>query len=116
MRLIIVGSTDPEGIDLLAVHDRALEGWEKAAPSKIEAGSELDSLVRAQHFCNFSLWALEDQARRRDVDDSVIAEIKRSIDAWNQRRNDLMERIDEMLLDALPVPDPAVAPPAAVPG
>jgi hypothetical protein len=73
------------------------------------AGDDLGALVLAQHYCNFTLWALEDEARRRDVGDSVIAGVKRSIDGWNQKRNDMMERIDEALLAALPAPDPAVA-------
>ena len=62
----------------------------------------LGPLVRAQHFCNFSLWGLEDEVRRVDVDDAVIAGIKRSIDRWNQRRNDLIEKLDVAILAELP--------------
>src|SRR5262249_3379448 len=47
------------------------------------------------------LWAEEDLARRRNVPDSEIAANKRAIDGYNQKRNDAIERIDEMILGAL---------------
>ena len=60
-------------------------------PGKIEA---LSALVLGQHFMNFSLWHIEDDARRKDVGDKVIADCKRTIDGFNQRRNDFMEKVD----------------------
>ncbi len=86
---------------VVAAHDRALAEWYAAPPASVEPGDSLASLVAAQHFCNFSLWNHEDEARRRDVPDSAIAATKRAIDAWNQKRNDLIERIDERILGAL---------------
>lgn len=83
------------------LHDEALAAWYRQTPERMEPGEDLDSLVRAQHFCNFSLWNHEDEARRRDVADSYIADTKRAIDKWNQRRNDLIERIDLYLLARL---------------
>jgi len=46
---------------------------------------------------NIQLWLLEDEARRPDVNDAYIGRIKRKIDAANQSRNDLIDRIDELL-------------------
>ncbi len=46
---------------------------------------------------NLALWHLEDEARREDVDLSYIGQIKRKIDVANQRRNDLIDKIDELL-------------------
>lgn len=84
---------------LADLHDEALETWDREMPESVEAGADIESLILAQHFCNVSLWNLEDQARRTDVDDTYIAGLKRSIDGWNQRRNDGMESIDRFLLD-----------------
>jgi hypothetical protein len=62
------------------------------------AGASLRDLVEAAHFANFMIWGLEDEARRRDVGDARIAAVKRAIDPWNQKRNDLMEAIDAAIL------------------
>jgi len=90
-------------------HDDALAEWYDRQPDGMPTGEDLPLLVLAQHYCNFMLWGLEDEARRRDVTDSVIAEVKRSIDGWNQARNDLVERVDEKILADLPRADPLVA-------
>jgi len=61
----------------------------------------LRDLVVAQHFYNFSLWHMEDEARRTDVDDSAIADCKRAIDALNQKRSDAIEAVDRCLVSIL---------------
>ena len=70
-------------------------------------------VVCQQHQFNFQLWHEEDIARRTDVSDAEIAQVKRNIDGFNQNRNDWIERIDETLLemlDAQGVETPADAP------
>jgi len=76
---------------------------------RIMPGADLLDLVAAERDCNHRLWHLEDEARRRDAGDAHVAAVKRAIDRWNQRRSDLVERIDETLLAALPPPDPTRA-------
>lgn len=55
-------------------------------------------VAEAEHRANYDLWHVEDEARRQDVDDSHIAACKRAIDGLNQKRNDLMERLDQQLI------------------
>lgn len=45
---------------------------------------------------NLELWHLEDEARREDTSLSCIGSIKKKIDATNQQRNDLIDKIDEL--------------------
>ena len=56
-------------------------------------------IVENEHMQNFLLWHEEDTARSPTADDKVIAAVKRNIDGYNQKRNDLIERVDEAILD-----------------
>lgn len=75
--------------------DRVLDG---SAMSPI---GSLAEAIGAEHLVNVRLWHEEDEARRPDASDRRIARTKRRIDVLNQRRNDLIERIDEEILTDL---------------
>jgi hypothetical protein len=64
-------------------------------------GSALWRAIAENHRMNGLLWKEEDLARRRQVADAEIAANKRAIDGYNQKRNDAIERIDEVLLSTL---------------
>ncbi len=58
---------------------------------------DFEALVVSNHEINFRLWHEEDRARDPIATDSVIAEVKRTIDRLNQQRADSIERIDTEL-------------------
>ncbi|HET8635235.1 MAG TPA: DUF4254 domain-containing protein [Acidobacteriaceae bacterium] len=80
--------------------DAWTEEWHGSPPSDARS-EDFAAAVRAQHWANFELWHLEDEARAPGARDHEIAEVKRGVDRVNQRRNDLMERCDGLLLEAL---------------
>lgn len=82
------------------LHDAATEAWHRV-PLPAAQADVFMAAVRAQHAANFELWHLEDEARAPKVPDHRIVEVKRGIDRVNQRRNDLIERCDTLLLEAL---------------
>ena len=81
---------------------KEVEQWHEELPQDDSSESaDFPSLVSAQHQVNFELWHQEDLARDPDVSDSKIAGVKRAIDVLNQRRNDLIEQLDQFLVNVL---------------
>lgn len=83
--------------EIVRLQEEATRRWHGPAEMPV-AASEFDALVVDQHRANFDLWHEEDEARDPEATPEKIVQIKRAIDRLNQRRNDLMERIDGMLL------------------
>jgi len=94
--------TLPSSTEILAFHDRVLAQADWSTKDPAVPGTDAWSCIERNHRCNCRLWSEEDQARRRDVGDSAIAANKRSIDGFNQQRNDAIEKVDEALLALLP--------------
>lgn len=86
--------------DMLRRHDGWTTEWHREQPTR-DFAEDFAGAVQAQHWANFDLWHLEDEARAPGATDHEIAEVKRRVDCVNQRRNDLMERCDGLLLGAL---------------
>jgi post-segregation antitoxin (ccd killing protein) len=69
---------------------------------EVEASADgLMALAMAQHRSNFDLWHEEDKARAPEATAAEIARVKRAIDLLNQRRNDLVEKMDVWLIERL---------------
>jgi hypothetical protein len=98
-----------DAVQITRLHDEATARWHQAEPwpdpAMLESfGQEpADGLIETilgNHRANFDLWHEEDKAREPEVSDSVIAQVKHNIDLLNQRRNDLLEAMDRILLAA----------------
>lgn len=105
---------------IIDAQEPQVAGWHTAEPPDAGPAAEpapaadlgvLRALAASQHLANFRLWHVEDQARRTDVGPEVIADCKRRIDGLNQRRNDLIERVDACLVALLTpfIPEGAAA-------
>jgi hypothetical protein len=89
------------------LHQHLTEAWHEPAPQTQPATEDpLAALITAQHRENFDLWHEEDKARDPTASDADIAQVKHAIDRLNQRRNDLVEKIDLWLLSNLPPQNP----------
>jgi hypothetical protein len=101
--------------EIVSQQDRETRAWHHetaAGAAKPGSGTDWLNLVSCQHYANFELWHIEDDARVPGATDAEIAGVKRRIDSVNQRRNDLAEGLDSALLAWLAargLPNPAAA-------
>ena len=89
---------------ILQLHDQATTRWHNHFADEPANPNSWDALILDQHHANFDLWHEEDAARDPAASDSDITQHKQAIDKLNQRRNDLAEQIDLLLLAEIPVP------------
>jgi hypothetical protein len=96
---------DFDAMSLVHFHERKLveQDWtcDEGAELKPDAVPGLWQCIEENHRYNALLWDEEDKARRTDVVADEIAAGKRLIDRYNQKRNDAIEAIDEIILGAL---------------
>ncbi|MFP5228033.1 MAG: DUF4254 domain-containing protein [Acidobacteriota bacterium] len=101
-------------LQIARLQQQATRLWHKDPAPVVDGvsltGNSFASKVLTQHRANFDLWHVEDQARVPGATDAEIVAVKRAIDTINQRRNDLAEQCDVLLLETvrpsqLPNPD-----------
>jgi RNA processing factor Prp31 len=64
-----------------------------------ESKAKLGDLVATLCQTNMELWREEDKARFPE--DATVVQAKRNIDKLNQKRNDLIEKIDDWFLSVV---------------
>jgi hypothetical protein len=79
--------------------DEKIKMYTNTNVSSSDAIKNLGEAVSELSFRNIKLWHLEDEARRTDLPDSSIVQTKRQIDSTNQERNNLMDKVDKILLN-----------------
>ncbi|MDE1178429.1 MAG: DUF4254 domain-containing protein [Edaphobacter sp.] len=91
-----------DALSITALHDQTNQAWHQIE-ANLPPGTEVElrPLIEQQHRANFELWHEEDKAREPEATDAAIATVKHAIDRLNQRRNDLVEQIDVLLLKQL---------------
>ena len=81
----------------VCIRDEKIKLYANTNVSSSDSIKKLGEAVSELAFRNIKLWHCEDEVRRTDLADAEIVKIKRRIDTTNQERNDLMDKVDEIL-------------------
>ncbi len=81
----------------VTIRDEKIKMYTNKNVKPTDAIKELGLAISELAMRNIRCWHLEDEVRREDLPDSEIVQLKRRIDATNQERNDLMDKVDEIL-------------------
>ena len=85
--------------EIAGLQSSRTETWHSVPPAMSSSG--FAALVEQNHLENFLLWHEEDVARRDDLGPERVLLAKRRIDGHNQRRNDVIEKMDQFITTAL---------------
>ena len=81
----------------VCIRDEKIKLYANTNVSSSDSIKKLGEAVSELAIRNIELWHCEDEVRRTDLADVEIVKIKRRIDTTNQERNDLMDKVDEIL-------------------
>lgn len=101
---------------ITAMHDERTQAWHQSRSKDTAEAEGFMGVAEAQHQANFDLWHEEDKARDPGASDAEIVAVKHAIDRLNQRRNDLVEKLDGILLAQAGEQNPAAPLNSETPG
>ena len=81
----------------VCIRDEKIKLYANTNVSSSDSIKKLGEAVSELAIRNIKLWHCEDEVRRTDLADVEIVKIKRRIDTTNQERNDLMDKVYEIL-------------------
>ena len=81
----------------VCIRDEKIKLYANTNVSSSDSIKKLGEAVSELAIRNIKLWHCEDEVRRTDLADVEIVKIKRRIDTTNQERNDLIDKVDEIL-------------------
>lgn len=79
------------------IRDEKLKLYDNKNVRPTDGIKQLGEAIGELALRNIKCWHLEDEVRRTDLPDAEIVRVKRQIDTTNQERNDLMDKIDQIL-------------------
>lgn len=88
-------------VDYIQNMDFWIKDWHETDKKMPRSTAGFIDVAQQLLYFNYALWHEEDQARRQDLSDRDIAQIKRNIDRFNQLRNDTIETFDQLLKSRL---------------
>jgi hypothetical protein len=88
-------------IHLWHAKEELIHSWQDAVALLPAASEGIMKLIHENQLINCYQWHEEDKSRIPNAPDSLAAQVKRSIDASNQRRTDKIEEIDSCLINWL---------------
>ena len=83
------------------IRDEKIKLYKNLNVASSDGMSRLGEAVSKLSMSNIKIWHLEDKVRQDDLPDSTIVSTKRKIDTTNQERNNLMDKVDEILGNTL---------------
>ena len=81
----------------IKIRDRKLKLYQNLNVENVDGLDGLGYAISQLAERNIRLWHLEDEVRRTGIPDSKVANCKRQIDTNNQERNDLIDKVDQIL-------------------
>jgi hypothetical protein len=98
---LAVDEVQTRGIQLWHAKEKLIHSWDEALRLLPPSHDGLFRLIYENQLINCYQWHEEDKARIPHAPDSFLAQVKREIDASNQRRTDKIEEIDGYLVNWL---------------